>query len=132
VSRWRRGADSGSAPVDFVLVGSLLTLLFLGVVQLAIDLYVRDVLAACVADGARYGANADVGDAAAGAADANREIRSALGGRYATAYAPSQQPGDAGAAVVTVEAAARLPLIAWFLPAGPLVRATGQALMEPH
>ena len=55
--------DVGSAPVDFVLVGSLVTLLFLALLQLGIDFYVRNVLAACVADGARYGANADVASA---------------------------------------------------------------------
>jgi Flp pilus assembly protein TadG len=124
--------DHGSAAVDFVLVGSLVTLLFLGLLQLGIDFYVRNVLAACVADGARYGANANVASAQAGAAAANREITRALGASYATAYAPNQQPSDDGAAVVTVDVRARLPLLAWFLPVGPTTHAIGQALVEPH
>jgi hypothetical protein len=126
------GADNGSAPVDFVLVGSLVTLLFLGLLQLGIDYHVRNVLAACVADGARYGANADVASPGAGAAQANTEIRHALGSSYATAEADPDQSEVGGAPVVTVEVTARLPLLAWFLPEGPTVHATGHALLEPQ
>jgi hypothetical protein len=125
-------ADNGSAPVDFVLVGSLVTLLFLGLLQLGIDYHVRNVLAACVADGARYGANADVGSASSGAAQANAEIRHALGSSYAKAVAAPDQSEVDGAPVVTVEVTARLPLLAWFLPHGPTVHATGHALLEPR
>jgi Flp pilus assembly protein TadG len=124
--------DHGSAAVDFVLVGTLVTLLFLALLQLGVDFYVRNVLAACVADGARYAANADVADPSAGAAQANEEIRHALGSSYATAYAPARQDRADGAAVVTIEIDARLPLLAWFLPAGPTVHATGHALLEPR
>jgi Flp pilus assembly protein TadG len=126
------GAESGSAPVDFVLVGSLVTLLFLGLLQLGIDYHVRNVLAACVADGARYGANADVASPTAGAAQANTEIRHALGSSYATAVASPDQLDVDGAPVVTVEVTAKLPLLAWFLPDGPTVHATGHALLEPQ
>jgi len=129
-NRWHR--ESGSAPVEFVLVGSLVTLLFLAVVQLGIDYHVRNVLAASVADGARYGANADVASAAAGAQAANREITSALGRSFARAKPGKAQRSLAGAPVVTVTVRARLPLIAWFLPAGPVVHATGHALLEPQ
>jgi hypothetical protein len=125
-------ADNGSAPVDFVLVGSLVTLLFLGLLQLGIDYHVRNVLAACVADGARYGANADVGSASSGAAQANAEIRHALGSSYAKAVAAPDQSEVDGAPVVTVEVTARLPLLAWFLPEGPTVHATGHAILEPQ
>jgi hypothetical protein len=124
--------DRGSAPVDFVLVGALVTLMFMALLQLGVDYYVRNVLAACVADGARYGANADVADPTAGAAQANQEIGRALGSSYATAYAPLRQGSVDGAPVVTVEVRTRLPLLAWFLPVGPTVHATGQTLMEPH
>lgn len=123
-------ADRGSAPVDFVLVGSMVTLLFLAVLQLGLDYHMRNVLAACVADGARYGANADVASADAGADAANREISSALGPAYAHAVAARTQDEVDGAPVVTVEVSARLPLLAWFLPVGPIVHATGHALLE--
>lgn len=124
-------AARGSAPVDFVLVGSLVTLMFLAVLQLGIDYHVRNVLAACVADGARYAANADVADPQAGADRANALIRSSLGGAFARAVAPAQQDAVDGAPVVTVTVRARLPLLAWFLPIGPTVTATGHALVEP-
>ncbi|HVX69849.1 MAG TPA: TadE/TadG family type IV pilus assembly protein [Mycobacteriales bacterium] len=117
--------------MDFVLVGSMVTLLFLAVVQLGIDYHVRNVLAACVADGARFGANADVASASAGADAANREIARALGSSYARAVPASSQDMVDGAPVVTVEVTARLPLVAWFLPVGPAVHATGHALVEP-
>lgn len=122
----------GSAPVEFVMVGSLVTLLFLAVLQLGVDFYVRNVLAACVADGARYGANADIRSPTVGAEWANREVSRTLGSSYASAYAPVQQPTAGGAPVITVEVRARLPLLAWFLPVGPTVQATGRALAEPR
>jgi len=126
-----RGCDAGAAPVDFVLVGSLLTLLFLGVVQLGIDYHVRNVLAACAAEGARYGANADVADPQAGADRANELIARSLGESFADASAPQPQAVVNGAPVVTVVVRTRLPLFAWFLPVGPTVTATGHALLEP-
>src|SRR3954471_7442086 len=111
-----RSSDDGAAPVDFVLVGLLLTFLFLGVAQVAIDYHVRNVLAACVAEGARYGANADVADPQAGADRANELIRQSLGDGFAHASAPAVQDDVGGAPVVTVTVQDRLPLVAWFLP----------------
>jgi hypothetical protein len=127
-----RRRDRGSAPVDFVLVGTLVTFMFLAIVQIAIDYHVRNVLAACAAEGARYAANADVADPQAGADKANALISDALGPQFAHAVAPEQQDTVAGAPVVTVTVETRLPLLAWFLPVGPTVRATGHALMEPQ
>jgi Flp pilus assembly protein TadG len=124
-------SERGSAAVEFVLVGSLVTLLFLAVLQVGIAFHVRNVLAACAADGARYGANADVASATAGADAANREIRRALGPSYARARPAASQDVVGGVPVVTVEVTARLPLLAWFLPVGPTVHATGHALLEP-
>jgi hypothetical protein len=54
-----RSRDGGAAVVDFVLVGALLTLVFLGVVQLGVVLHVRNTLVDCASEGARYGALAD-------------------------------------------------------------------------
>lgn len=124
--------DRGSGPVDFVLIGSLVTFLFLAIVQLGVDYHVRNVLAACVAEGARYGANADVADPNAGASKANELIRESLGASYATATAASQQGAVDGVPLVTVTVHARMPLLAWFLPFGPSVGATGHAVLEPR
>ncbi|MBO9704738.1 MAG: pilus assembly protein [Arthrobacter sp.] len=54
-----RGRERGSAVVDFVLVSGLLTLLFLGVLQLTLILHVRNSLIDAASSGARYGALAD-------------------------------------------------------------------------
>lgn len=116
--------------MDFVLVGSLVTLMFLALVQLGIDYHVRNVLAACVAEGARYGANADVASPEAGAGKANDLISASLGPAFAHATAASPQDDVGGAPLVTVTATARLPLFAWFLPVGPTVHVVGHAFLE--
>ncbi|MGR0159527.1 TadE/TadG family type IV pilus assembly protein [Paenarthrobacter nitroguajacolicus] len=51
--------ERGSAVVDFVLVGALLTLFFLSIVQLTLVLHVRNTLIDAAASGARYGALSD-------------------------------------------------------------------------
>lgn len=127
----RRDREAGAAPVDFVLVGSLLTLLFLAVLQVGIDFYVRNLLAACAADGARYAANADVADPAAAANRTDTLIGSALGGHLSVTRTAAREVDVDGQPAVEVDVAARLPLLAWFLPAGPAVHVTGHALVEP-
>ncbi|BDZ44332.1 TadE/TadG family type IV pilus assembly protein [Naasia aerilata] len=48
----RPGAhDEGSAPVEFVLVGALLTLLVLSVLQLGLALHVRNTVTDAAAEG---------------------------------------------------------------------------------
>jgi Flp pilus assembly protein TadG len=51
--------ERGSAVVDFVLVGGLLTMFFLAIIQLALVLHVRNTLIDAAASGARYGTLAD-------------------------------------------------------------------------
>lgn len=55
-SSWR---ERGSAVIDFVLVGGLLTMFFLAIIQLALILHVRNTLIDAAASGARYGTLAD-------------------------------------------------------------------------
>lgn len=55
-SSWR---ERGSAVIDFVLVGGLLTMFFLAIIQLALILHVRNTLIDAAAWGARYGTLAD-------------------------------------------------------------------------
>ena len=52
--------------MDFVLIGALLTLLFLAIVQLTLILHVRNTLIDAAASGARYGTLADRNDGDAG------------------------------------------------------------------
>jgi len=117
----------GSAAVDFLLVGTLVTAMFLGLLQLGFDLHVRNVLAAAAADGARFGANADA-TPQDGADLANSLIRHALGPRYAQAVVVSGQAID-GAQLVTIRVTTQLPLLAGFLPALQ-ISVVGRALAE--
>lgn len=58
--RWvDAGEDRGSSPVDFVLVGALLTALTLAVLQLGFAVYVRNVVHDAAVEGAHYAALAD-------------------------------------------------------------------------
>jgi Flp pilus assembly protein TadG len=118
----------GSAVVDFTLVGLLVTLLFLGLLQLGLDLHIRNVLAASAEEGARLGADANA-SAAAGAALANQLITNTIGARYAHAVAVPGETAD-GQPVVTIEVRDRLPLLVSFLPA-VTVTVRGRALKEP-
>lgn len=128
----RRRDDRGAATVDFVLVGTLVTLLFLAVLQVGVAFYVRSVLAASAAEGARYAANADVADPGAGAARANALIRQSLGSSFARATTDARPEVVDGVPMVRVDVTARLPLLAWFLPVGPTVHVTGHAVLEPR
>ncbi|MGM1016767.1 MAG: TadE/TadG family type IV pilus assembly protein [Actinomycetota bacterium] len=53
------GDERGSSPVEFILVGTLLTVLTLAVLQLALAVYVRNVVHDAAVEGAHYAALAD-------------------------------------------------------------------------
>jgi Flp pilus assembly protein TadG len=78
--RWR--SDSGSAVVEFVLVGTLLTLLTLSVIQLGLALLVRNTVLDAASEGARFGALAD--NTPADGVERTRDlITAAVGAGYA-------------------------------------------------
>ena len=62
-SRLRLAGDSGSAVVEFVLVGALLTVLTLSVIQFGLVVLVRNTVLDAASEGARFGALADNGPA---------------------------------------------------------------------
>ena len=78
----RARGSRGAAIVDFVLVLAVLVPVFLGILQLALVLLVRNTLAAAASEGARYAATLDRGwdD---GEARTREQIRGALADRYA-------------------------------------------------
>jgi Flp pilus assembly protein TadG len=80
--RRARGRQRGAAVVDFVLVLVLLVPVFLGVLQVALVLFVRNTLTAAAAEGARYAATLDR-EPTDGAARTRAQIDGALAGRYA-------------------------------------------------
>jgi TadE-like protein len=78
----RAGRDEhGSAVVDFVLVTVVIVPLFLGILQLALVLHVRNTLTAAASEGARYAATADR-EPADGEAKAREQVADVLDPRY--------------------------------------------------
>jgi Flp pilus assembly protein TadG len=120
--------DDGSAVVEFVLVSVLLVLLLLAVAQVAVYLYIRAVVAAGAAEGARYAANADV-PAEAGAARAHEVLAQGVGATVARSL-HCAAVDEGGALVVGVRCAGAVPV--FFAPlAGVLpLDVTGRAVEE--
>lgn len=123
----RGGDDRGSSPVEFVLVGSLLTVLTLAVLQLGLAVYVRNVLHDAAIEGAHYAALADV--PLQDGADRTREIVvRAVGADFAqdVTIARGESAGQV-TAVVTIRSA--LPVIGLIgVPYG--LEVTGHAPLE--
>jgi len=101
--------DRGSAPVEFVLVGTLLTVLTLAVVQLALGVYVRNVVHDAAVEGAYHAALADTSPAE-GVERARMVITRAVGDAYAQDIAVSEDVRD-GYPVVRVTVVAPMPVI---------------------
>jgi Flp pilus assembly protein TadG len=80
--RDQRRDQRGAAVVDFALVLVVLVPVFLGILQVALVLFVRNTIAAAASEGARYAAALDR-DPAAGAARTRSQIGGVLAGRYA-------------------------------------------------
>lgn len=119
--------DRGSAVVDFVLVGALVTVLLVGVLQLALALHVRATLIDCAAEGARHGAL--LGSSPSAGAQRTRDlISSALSPGYANDVA-ARATQVAGAPVLEVAVRAPLPVLGLLGPAG-VIDVSGHALME--
>lgn len=120
--RGLRDDDSGSAAVEFVLVGTLLTVLTLAVLQLALAVYVRNVVHDAAVEGAYHGALADT-QPADGAARAERLIDAAVGAQLDAQISASAIDGPAGPQV-EVTVVATLPLVGLLgIPAGMEVTA---------
>jgi hypothetical protein len=102
--RRRVRGSRGAAVVDFVLVLVVLVPLFLGILQLALVLLVRNTLAAAASEGARYAATADRGPGD-GVARTRSQIEGAVSGRFARSVQahPAMVDGAPGI-VVTVHA----------------------------
>lgn len=114
----RRG-DDGAAVVEFTLVTILLVIVFLGILQLALVLYLRNTLVAAAAEGARYAANADR-DPADGAARARYLASASVGSRFAEDIRVDRAVVD-GMPTIVVEIRTTLPLIGLAGPSRALV-----------
>ncbi|MGN6578064.1 MAG: TadE/TadG family type IV pilus assembly protein [Nocardioides sp.] len=123
-----RAADErGAAVVDFVLVLVVLVPLFLGILQVALVLHVRNTLTAAASEGARYAAAADR-PLEAGAVRTRQQIAGALAERFAqdVVAVPATVRGAPG---VEVRVVAEVPPLGLWGPAVRLV-ATGHAVEE--
>lgn len=119
--------ESGSAVVEFTLVGMLLTILTLAVLQLGLALHVRNTVLDAAAEGARFGALADnaPGD---GVVRTRTLISEAIGADYATDITVGT--GDwMGHPAVTVSVRTTLPLVGLLGVAGAL-EVSGHAALE--
>ena len=105
-----------------MLVGLLLTVLTLGVLQLAFAVYVRNVVHDAAVEGAYHGALADT-EPADGAARTARLIDTAVGGALDAEVSAAAVEGGAGPEV-QVTVVATLPLVGLLgVPAGMEVTA---------
>jgi hypothetical protein len=122
-----RRVDAGAAVVDFVLVGTLATLIFIGVAQLAVILHVRNTLIDCASEGARYGGLADR-TPPDGARRTAALITQDLSAGYAGDVTADTETVD-GLPTVVIRVRAPLPVFG-LLGAGRAVTVTGHALLE--
>lgn len=128
---WADGAptrhETGSAVVDFVLVGALAVIVFLAIIQLALVLHVRNTLLDAAASGARYGILADRGPADA-QERTTQLITSTLGSTFAQNVQVNQVSFN-GVDTLAVTVRAPLPVIGLLGPGG-LLEVTGHAAVQ--
>lgn len=103
--------DEGSSPVEFVLVGGLLTVLTMAVLQLALAVYVRNVVHDAAIEGAFHAALADTT-----VGDGETRTRELIGRAVADSYADDVTASEDGGTVrLTVRTT--LPLLGlWGTP----------------
>jgi Flp pilus assembly protein TadG len=120
----QRRTQRGAAIVDVVLVMVVLVPVVLGILQVALVLFVRNTLASAASEGARLAATRDRGPAD-GAALTRAQIDGAMSGRFAQDVS-ARQTGD----TVEVSVHARVPALGIGGPAIELT-VTGHAVEEP-
>lgn len=123
----RRRGQHGSAVVDFVLVLVVLVPIFLGILQVALVLLVRNTLASAASEGARYAATIDRGPAD-GASRTRSQIEGAISGRFAREVEARPAVVD-GAPGVEVVVHATVPALGIGGP-GISLTVTGHAVEE--
>ncbi|WP_447913146.1 TadE/TadG family type IV pilus assembly protein [Microbacterium phyllosphaerae] len=101
--------ERGSSPVEFVMVGTLLTLLTLAVMQLALAVYVRNVVHDSAVEGAYYAALADT-SLEDGAERARAQIVRAVGEAYAEDVTVGRST-SLGQSTIDVRVQTTLPVI---------------------
>ena len=124
--------DSGAAVAEFAMISVLLVFVLFAVLQVAVYSYVRNVVAASAADGARFAAAAGV-DYARGGLRASDLVGQGLTDGVARDVPCVGRPGAdpaSGLPLAIVQCAGRIHSV--FLPIGSLLRidVTSSALKE--
>jgi hypothetical protein len=119
--------ERGSAVVDFVLVGGLLTMFFLAIIQLTLVLHIRNTLIDAAASGARYGTLADRNSEDARARTAQL-IGMALNPDFATDVTTSEATYQ-GVRTLQVTVRAPLPVMGLIGPRA-LLEVSGHAAIQ--
>jgi Flp pilus assembly protein TadG len=122
--RSSRRTERGAAVVDIVLVMVVLVPVVLGIMQVALVLFVHNTLASAASEGARLAATRDRGPAD-GAALTRAQIAGAVSGKFAQDVS-SRQTGD----TVEVTVHAQVPALGIGGP-GIDLTVTGHAVEEP-
>lgn len=120
--------EQGSAVVDFVLVGGLLTMFFLAIIQLTLVLHVRNTLIDAAASGARYGTLAD-----RSAADAEERSRALIATALNPGFAEEVSSSEVtvqGIRTLEVTVRAPMPVIGLIGPRD-LLEVKGHAALQP-
>lgn len=120
--------EQGSAVVDFVLVGGLLTMFFLAIIQLTLILHVRNTLIDAAASGARYGTLAD-----RSAADAEERTRNLIATALSPGFAEQVSTSEVtveGLRTLEVTVRAPMPVIGLIGPRD-LLEVRGHAAVQP-
>jgi Flp pilus assembly protein TadG len=119
--------EEGSSPVEFVLVGALLTVLTLGVLQFGLAVYVRNVVHDAAVEGAYHAALADT--SLDDGARRTREIVARTVGEEYAADIDVRETDALGHASVEVTVRAMLPLVG-LLGAPRTMEVTARAPVE--
>ncbi len=119
--------ERGSSPVEFVLVGALLTVMTLAVVQLGLAVYVRNVVHDAAVEGAYHAALADT-SLDEGAARTSDIISRTVGPGFVETIAV-REVTELGHPSVEVSVVATLPLVG-FLGAARGLEVTAHAPVE--
>lgn len=125
--RLRPATERGSAVVDFVLVLLVLVPLFLGILQVALVLHVRNTLTSAASEGARYAATVDR-PPQAGVERTRAQITGAIAARFARDVSATQVVRD-GVSMVRVDVVAVVPPLGVWGP-GVEVSVSGHAIEE--
>lgn len=125
--RLSRQHESGSAVVDFVMVGALVIVVFVALLQVALGVYARNVLTDAAGDGARRAAL--VGGTEAEARQRVQVLSDAALRRGYVDTVTISRVSSGDLRIVEVTVTAPFPALGLFGPGGTL-RVTGHAIDE--